>query len=119
MGSQFTEQEMIALRKLVERYFDIKEYGWHAWGRRFYERLYLVDSKLEQVIASNTGLGWFGLKDGLTYTELKILLNIVQSEGLRWAANEAGHSSESSENPTISLIIIITKLQERLKRYEV
>ncbi|HEV8404845.1 MAG TPA: hypothetical protein VGQ13_02950 [Nitrososphaera sp.] len=121
-ADQFTDLELGTLRGLMDRYFDIKEYGWHVWGRRFYERLYLIRAKIDDALTNITG---FGSKDEFTYVDLKILLNMVQSEGLRWAKDEAptnwnfrvSNVLVTSENTRgLMMAIIMVKLQKRIDR---
>src|SRR5438093_12009291 len=81
---QFAETELIALRQLVDRYFEIKEYGFHVWGRRFYERLYVVRSKIDESLSTVRRSDL--LTDEFGYIDLKIMLNIVRSDGMDWAA---------------------------------
>jgi len=118
-----TNTELLTLKELIDRYFEIKEYGWHVWGRRFYERLYIIKQKIDDALANVTELGPY--KDDFTYIELKILLNMVRSEGMGWLINEAPnywHLRVSQEpiifeNPRELVFgIIMVKLRKRIER---
>jgi len=123
IADQFNDAELEALRALIERYFDIEDYGWQVWGRRFYERLYLIRSKIDEALGSVSEGDLY--KDDFTYIDLKILLNMVLSEGLGWAIGEAptrwyfrsSNVPVTSENrPGLVIGIIMMKLQKRIER---
>ena len=123
----FTDLELGWLLMLMERYFEIKEYGLHVWGRRLYERLYIIKSKMGYALANPTGNDDGFYKDEFTYVDLKILLNIVCTEGLRWASEEAPTSTLkigannmlviSEDFKGLSMAIIMVKLKKRLAKF--
>lgn len=114
--------ELSALRSLVDRYDEIREYGRILWGNRFYERLYVIRAKIDGAIPTSVGSGW--CKDDFSYIDMRILLNIVQYEGMNWAKYEAGvHLYNAYRLPRVGtprelMISILIKLQERLKHFE-
>jgi hypothetical protein len=122
IASQFTMAELSAMKFLLERYMDTKEYGLRLWGERFYQWLGLVAMKVDEGIATTAkGSNVDFRKDKFTYADLRMLLNIVQSEGLRWAKNEGSFGLQGDDDGywTITpageaMMIIMIKLAVRL-----
>ncbi len=98
----------------------------------------MIERKIDDSVVHAKSNGW--CDDDFTYIELRILLNIVQTEGIKWERDDAPwyyyHVESSHYHPASSSLgtliepavkrtvkgimnIILFKLQERLKRYEV